>query len=242
VDWPNASMQLTETGFECTAPLFNTLKKVLAPRQLGNRKVVIGGARDKDGKLQLWDETDVLDSKGEFNSTLLAIFVRASSAIPGIFESVKFDDVVYSDGTIVMGIDVFSGINRCQAAGYASEDIVVDIITTASNRLKPWDPSTNNKAAEVEARASEVGTFSATMADIFDACRAYPEVEWRYFAQAPTDLPGSQASFDVDTMSKMMAAGEAQAPNLTRGVHCSEAEKYRKSNVMRPAHFTQLSV
>jgi len=233
IDWPDASMELTESGFEDTEPLFNTLKKMLAPKKLGNRKFVVGGTEDATGEVRLWDEKSVLNTDGTFNSTKLAVFVRASAAIPGIFQSVTIDGKVYSDGTLPMGVDIFSGINRCKAAGYAERNIVVDTITTAKSRLSPWDPATQDVAAEVKARAGAISSFTSTMADILDACQAFPEVDWRYFVQAPDDLPGSQASFDEPTMQLMLQAGLNQTATVSTGTQCALAQKYRKSNILR---------
>lgn len=233
IDWPNASMELTETGFEDTEPLFNTLKKMLGPKKLGNRKFVVGGTEDATGEVRLWDERSVLDSDGTFNSTKLALFVRASSAIPGIFESVTIDGKVYSDGTLPMGVDIFTGINRCKAAGYAERNIVVDTVTTDKSRLSSWDPTTQDVAAQVKSRAAAISSFTSTMADILDACQAFPEVDWRYFVQAPEDLPGNQASFDEPTMQLMLQAGLNQTATATTGTQCALAQKYRKSNVLK---------
>merc|ERR1712151_668842 len=233
IDWPNPAMQLTESGFEDTEPLFNTLKKMLAPKKLGNRKFVVGGTDDATGEIRLWDEKSVLDADGTFNSTKLAQFVRASAAIPGIFESVTIDGKVYSDGTLPMGVDIFTGINRCKAAGYVEKNIVVDTVTTDKSRLSPWNPVTEDVAAEVKARAGAISSFTSTMADILDACQAFPEVEWRYFVQAPVDLPGSQASFDEPTMQLMLQAGLNQTATAVTGTQCDLAQKYRKSNIIK---------
>merc|ERR1711934_595453 len=171
-----------------------------------------------------------------------ALFVRASSTIPGIFESVTVDGKVYSDGTLPMGVDIFSGINRYKAAGYIERDIVVDTVTTDKSRLSPWDPATQDVAAEVKARAGAISSFTSTMADILDACQAFPEVEWRYFVQAPLDLPGSQASFDQPTMQLMLQAGLNQTATALTGTQCALAQKYRKSKVIKATRVQLVAV
>merc|ERR1712000_784886 len=106
-----------------------------------------------------------------------------------------------------MGTDVFSAIHRCKAWGYAESDVVIDTVTCNAARLASWNETLNNHAADIKARADAIQSFSMTMADIFDACRAYPDVEWRYFVQAPTELPGNAASFNATQMQAMTQVG-----------------------------------
>lgn len=178
------------------------------------------------------ERTHNLECGWIFNATDLAVRVRASSAIPGIFDSVIVDGEVHSDGQVVMGINVFSAVQRCQAAGYADDDIVIDVITANSDRLPVWDEATQNHATEIKARAVAVQAFSMEMADILDACRAYPEVNWRYFVQAPSDLPGSAASFNTEALTAMTQFGLSSAANASVGIHCAHAENYRHSKII----------
>jgi len=233
VDWSNPAMQLTKTGFQNTTPLFDTLKQVLSSRQLGNRKFVIGATQDATGKLKLFDETMVVNNDGSYNATKFAMFVRASSAIPGVFESVEINGKVYSDGGVVMGSNVFSGIRRCKAAGYVETDIVVDVVTCASNRLSSWNGTLQNHAADIKQRADDIQKFSMSMADIFDACRAFPDVDWRYYVQAPSDLPGGAIAFDTKDMTEMTQIGLTDGAAAQRGQHCAQAEAFRKSEIVR---------
>lgn len=233
VDWSNPMMQLTESGFENTNPLFETLKALYSSRPLGNRKFSVGAVRDADGELIVFDESNVINEDGSFNPTAMATFVRASAAIPGVFESVKIDGTVYNDGGVVMGTNIYSAVNRCKAAGYAESDIVMDTITCNSARLSTWNETLHNHAGEIKARAAEIQSFALGMADIFDACRAYPEVNWRYYVQAPTDLPGSAASFDEASMNAMLAIGLRDAANASVDIHCSQAEHFRKSRIVK---------
>jgi len=232
VDWPTGQQQLTETGFECTAPLFETLKRMLGSQTKGARKFTIGATDDATGKLHLFDETDTLDADGSFNYTKLALIVRASSAIPGVFESVKLDGVVYSDGSTVMGINVFSAINRCMAAGYAESDIVLDVVTANSKRLTNWDAANHTTVGDIQARAQEIQSFTTAMSDILDACRAHPSVDWRYFVQAPTDLPGGATSFNTKALSAMTEIGLSDGANAPIGSQCASAETYRNSRIV----------
>merc|ERR1712093_638261 len=91
----------------------------------------------------------------------------------------------------------------------------------------------HNHPADIKSRTQEIQSFHQTMADIFDACRAYPDVNWRYYVQAPTDLPGSSASFNKVALTAMTQVGLADAANATAGLHCSQAEQFRKSKIVQ---------
>merc|ERR1711953_503375 len=114
-------------------------------------------------------------------------------------------------------------------------------ITTDKSRLSPWDPDTQDVAAGVKARAGAISSFTSTMADILDACQAFPEVQWRYFVQAPENLPGSQASFDEPTMQLMLQAGLNQTSTAVTGTQCALAQKYRKSNILKTARMQPIT-
>lgn len=233
INWPNASMQLTENGLFNTTPLFDSLKMVYSQHKLGNRKFTIGATEDATGELSLFDETMVLNADGSFNASKMATFVRASAAVPGVFESVKVNGKVHNDGGVVLGANVFSAVNRCKALGFAEKDIVLDLITCNSDRLSVWNATEHNHAAQIKARATTVQSFAMGMADIFDACRAYPNLGWRYYVQAPKDLPGNAASFDTKSMTAMVQVGLADGANASAGIHCSQAELFRKSNIIK---------
>ena len=132
-DWSDPSLELTESGFENSSVLLTTLERMLSSHPVGDRKFVISACKDTTGELHTWDETDARNADGSANITKLSRFIRASAAIPGIFQTVEIDGDVYSDGSTVMGSNVFSAINRCRSAGYAEENIVMDVVTTASN-------------------------------------------------------------------------------------------------------------
>ena len=133
-DWSDPSLELTESGFENSLVLRTTLELLSSHP--------VGACKYTTGELRTWDETDTRNADGSANITKLSRFIRASAAIPGIFRTVEIDGDVYSDGSTVMGSNVSSAINRCRSAGYAEENIVVDVISTSSSRLASWDEST----------------------------------------------------------------------------------------------------
>jgi len=116
-DWSDPSLELTESGFENSLVLRTTLELLSSHP--------VGACKYTTGELRTWDETDTRNADGSANITKLSRFIRASAAIPGIFRTVEIDGDVYSDGSTVMGWNVFSAINRCRSAGYAEENIAL---------------------------------------------------------------------------------------------------------------------
>jgi len=90
----------------------------------------------------------------------------------------------------------------------------------------------NDKSGQLDDRDEEITEFNNVMADIFDACLAYPNVHWRYYVQAPVDLPGSAASFNFTEMSEMLQVGLKDAAAAEIGTHCKIAEAHRHSNTI----------
>jgi len=234
IDWKTFSQRLTATGMYDTEPLFNTLQAMLNVKgSLGNRKFVVGATDDVTGKLVVWDETDVVGSDGSLNISKMAKYIRASAAVPGAFESVKIDGTVYNDGGSVMGSNIFSAINRCKQSGYAEKDVVLDLVTCSSTTLAPFNATAENQADQILSRSNDIAAFSKTMADIFDACKAYPSVNWRYYVPAPANLNGSAMTFDIGHLEAMLQTGIEVGGNVSiTGTQCAEAEKHRKSNVV----------
>lgn len=218
----------SQTGFYNTTAEYDTLQRILGSRAIGNRKFTIGATDLTTGQLTLWDETSVLNAGGSSDVPKWASYVRASSATPGTFETVHIDGAVYSDGSISLGTDVFSAVTRCKDAGYAEQDIVVDVVTADGVALKSWDASADNTTVQLGLRGTSVGNYNSQMSDIRDACRAYPAVNWRYYVEA-TDLPSNGGDFNRTDMEKMVTAGQQAAASAQVGIHCDYVEGKRRS-------------
>jgi len=216
---------LFKSGLYDTSPFFDSLKKKLSSRPMGNRNFTITATEDTTGDIVLFNESMVQN-----DSARLSTYVRASSAIPGLFESVKVDGHVLSDGGAVMGVDIFSAVDRCRQLVESDSDIVVDIVTCDSQMLKQWDQS-DDKTVPLLLRGLTEQNYNKQMADILDACQAYPEVNWRYYIEPPASgLPSNGINFDKTQMLQMVAIGKAQAANATIGAACSRADARRNSH------------
>jgi predicted acylesterase/phospholipase RssA len=230
--WPLGYLQaLGESGLYHTDLMYETLRQTLSLRPLADRKFVIGATDVATALPVLWEEGDVTNSDGSTDIDLWAKIVRASSAVPGAFQTVLIDGVTHSDGGSVMGTNVFSAVTRCLEAGYAEGDVVVDVITTNTDVLQGWSANEDNVAPQLQARGDTVQSFNREMADINDACNAYPGVSWRFYVQAG-DLPSNGANFNATQMQEMVEIGMQAAEAAEVGVHCAVAEANRPSKIV----------
>lgn len=226
--WPASTSPSSQTGLYNTTAEFDTLQQILGSRPIGNRKFTIGATDLTTGQLTLWDEVSVLNAEGSSDVPTWASYVRASSATPGTFQTVDIEGAVYSDGSISLGTDVFSAVTRCKDAGYAEKDIVVDVVTADGVALKSWDDSSDNKTVDVGLRGASLANYNTQMKDIRDACRAYPDVNWRYYVEATT-LPSNGGDFNRTMMEQMVTIGQQDAASAQIGIHCNYVESKRRS-------------
>merc|ERR1712048_89961 len=112
--------------------------------------------------------------------------------------------------------------------------IVVDVVSCSSETLKVWDETADDKTVEIKARADNVHQFELQMADLFDACQAYPAVNWRYYVAAGT-LPSNGLTFNATQMEEMAQIGQQNAATATAGQMCAIAEAHRHSKTVPQA-------
>merc|ERR1739845_163109 len=96
------------------------------------------------------------------------------------------------------------------------------------------DPAIDDVTLKLAARGTEIKHFVNQMQDVFDACDAYPDVQWRYLVSAPADLPSDGSSFNATQMEEMLGRGIASAKNSTTGQHCYIANSFRRSQKHPP--------
>lgn len=168
-----------------------------------DRKFVIGATSYRDGKLRLWNETFAFDD--------VVTGVMASSAIPGVFDVVNFDEDDFGDGGILQNINIDDGVSRCLEEGFELKDIVVDAILCDSDTLKTVDADKYD-ALGIWLRSREVGRFKSTLDIIAAAKEAYPEAQFRYIVYPSQVLPGSSLiDFSPGLLDQMVQIGIADA-------------------------------
>lgn len=220
---------LWETGLVNADPLYETLKMILSSRPMGNRNFTIGATDDITGRITLFNESMVKDDPTAWPS-----FIRASSAIPGLFGTVHIEDKVFSDGGWSLGVDVFSAVTRCRQVVESDEDIVLDIITCDKKDLKLWEPSSDDHSLDIFMRATVEKNYDSQMGDILDACLAYPNVNFRYYIEPPGPLPSNGVNFIKSQMEEMVKIGNATAAAAQVGQACTVAQEHRHSRNWPP--------
>jgi predicted acylesterase/phospholipase RssA len=61
--------------------------------------------------------------------------VVCSSAIPVAFPVQSFMGSHFVDGGILTNMDIFSAVEKCAAAGFAEEDIIIDAIMASDRTI-----------------------------------------------------------------------------------------------------------
>lgn len=70
----------------------------------------------------------------------------ASSSIPGWFQPRPFRGNLYMDGGTIYNTDATDAIKGCLNAGYAEEDIVLDIIACNTSSVQSTEEQTSTNA------------------------------------------------------------------------------------------------
>merc|ERR1711865_1020840 len=207
-NWPGGILEgLTlRSGLYDSSPERELIASVIR-HGFKDRKVTIGATSDSSGMLVTWNETQwSAPDGGDFLDG-----VMASSAIPGIFPTVKWGGETFSDGGTSEGVNVFSAVTRCQEMGFAETDIVVDIIATAGSKIAWSDDASKDTTLGVMMRNNDIKKVNALMDDVIHAKLAYPTVDWRYLIYPSVKLPGNGLTFNRTDMEMMVTMGQSDA-------------------------------
>lgn len=101
------------------------------------RKVVVGATNAKTGSFVRFTEDLSTDD-------LMYKAVAASSAFPGFFQAVDFQNMTLIDGGVLINLDIAGAIERCKEEVSRSADIVIDIVMCSGSELEDVDPSEFN--------------------------------------------------------------------------------------------------
>ena len=103
----------------------------------------------------------------------------SSSSIPGWFQPRPFKGNLYMDGGTVYNTNANNGVQGCLDAGYAEEDIVMDI--AICGETSPGEIEKASKNAFYNYGRSHHLTKAHLSSNSVDATRkAYPSVNYRY--------------------------------------------------------------
>merc|ERR1711918_133104 len=115
------------------------------------------------------------------------------------------------------------------------EDIVLDIITIfAKKELSSFNPEKDNHILPIAMRSYDIVEYEKKAKKILDACRSFPNVNWRYLVEPKSPLPSNGLQFDKDTMLQMVQMGYDDAQNAEVGKACAALHRGEESDV--PLH------
>ena len=112
----------------------------------------------------------------------------ASLTQPFYFEPVRYNNQEYFSGDIVWDLDIFSVVNECKRAGYAEQDIVVDVIMTTNTQMDHVDTK-NYKVIAMLKRFKHIKSHYSMMDGILRARYGFPKVHFRNIIAPKDPLP-----------------------------------------------------
>lgn len=180
--------------------IYQTMPK----REKINRKIVVGATDALTGEFVRFTERlgvhDLVYKAG-----------RASTAMPGIFEYVEFENRTLVDGGVVLNVDIGGAIARCKESGFADKDIVIDIILCSGDVLPEADVA-NFNAAQMLYRYYQINEYQKTMIWISQGLALFPNVKFRYIVYPTVALSGYlPINFDPVHLAELMEKGRQDA-------------------------------
>jgi len=156
----------------------------------------------------------------------------------GVFAPAEYNGTDYFDGSTIWDLDIFSVVNQCQAAGFADENIVVDVLLTSEKTLKKVDASEYH-SIQMLWRYLEVSRYYSNMDGLLRATFAYPNVNFRNVVAPSTDMPSSfyplnLTSDEVDTIYNLgVTDGTASSTSTTAVEDLTHFFSLKKKNDKR---------
>ena len=136
------------------------------------RKVSVGATNARTGAFVRFNETIPTED-------LMFKAVAASSAFPGFFQSVKFQNNTFIDGGVLLNLDIAGAIERCKEKVYRETDIIIDIVMCSGDVLKDVDVEKFN-AIQMMRRYFQISDFQKSMVWITHGIANFPGVKFRY--------------------------------------------------------------
>ena len=155
-----------------------------------------------------------LGTFGNFDESLgYALFdgIVASASIPIFFSPHNFQGYTWSDGGAIIGLDVFSAIERCLQITQRQSDIVIDMIYDHTMTLLPNE--TSFKTLDVFERVLSIMTNDKSIWYTFNAKQAYPDVNYRYIIMPSQPTP-SMLNFSKESIDYSLQLGVKDANSI----------------------------
>jgi hypothetical protein len=137
------------------------------------------------------------------------------------------------DGGTVYNTNLVSAINTCREQVDDDSEITIDIIICDSTELDSWTDQSNALANYM--RFKELKDYHDKVADVYDFKMAYPKVNYRYYVEPSTPLPGGLALLNFNNATStfpMQMQGRLDGENAYKqgeGFMFNVMEEYRAS-------------
>jgi len=158
------------------------------------RKITVSCADVNTGNYIVFNET----------STDIPKSVVSSASIPFAFphqvwEMPDGSQIVCMDGGTVYNTNLVSAVDRCREQVDHDEEITVDIVICDSAELESWE--NQNDAVNNFLRFSDLKNYHSKIADVYNFKQAFPKVNFRYYIEPSTPLPGGLAILDFNNQT-----------------------------------------
>lgn len=205
------------SGFYNNSPLKHLVKNLITSPQ---RNMTVGATNLDTGAFTRFNET--------FPNIESAVV--ASSSAPWFFPTLHMNGTTYSDGGILINIDVFTAIERCQQIA-DNADIVIDMIYLQPPVLEAPDPGKKWTVSDVEERVDELKKYYHLGWYLFAARAAHPDINYRYVIQPEKSLPGGIVPLDFDRagLNAMIELGKKDALEAITQQSLSKASAFPQS-------------
>lgn len=162
-------------------------------------------------------------SDKKINDSNWLIYAMASSANPGMFPAIEYDDTIYVDGGVYYRIDLVSSINYCRNQGYEDKNIIIDAIYVIPS-IYPYFNSTGATSLDMANRYLEMNNLLKSTILYYDTTTYYKEVNFRYMVILKiTFLKPVLKIFPLDTNPKRIREAFELGYNDTRSIiNCSK--------------------
>lgn len=172
-NWPGYIVEgaFWRTGFYNNTRFIDFLKEYVTLDKV-HRKIVVGATNARTGSFVRFTEALPVDE-------LKYKAVAASSAFPGFFQSVDFQNMTLIDGGVLINLDIAGAIERCKEIVSREADIIIDIVMCSGDVLDDTDVADFN-AVQMLRRYLQISDFQKTMVWITQGIANHPGVKFRY--------------------------------------------------------------
>lgn len=143
--------------------------------------------------------------------------IVSSASIPAVFPHQLFmNDVLMDGGMCHWGVKPEVVVQQCLKIVDSLDQITLDIIMLEKPTVSEAESIAGQNTHENYARAKDIKSYNSGMSNVFEAVRAYPDVNWRYLFQPSEHVPNGPRlmNFNNESTWFMQEMGRRDAQNL----------------------------